>query len=190
MSEFGIKIKNIKAGTLYEYNLGVRDRLDYTDAMFNNSLFSNYIINKGLSVYKGESTRDIVCLEFDFGSKSYEEKVQQIETLIKKADEKSLERLNEILNTVHGNKDKFVKKSMEEIRDEYYQNGVSIDYVTRDKNGEIKRHKQFITKCSLERPQKPKSGNLSLLTKSIIKQHTNGSLWVWGTKWIKKGKNC
>ena len=78
MSEFGIKIKNIKAGTLYEYNLGVRDRLDYTDAMFNNSLFSNYIINKGLSVYKGESTRDIVCLEFDFGSKSYEEKVQQI----------------------------------------------------------------------------------------------------------------
>ena len=115
MSEFGIKIKNIKAGTLYEYNLGVRDRLDYTDAMFNNSLFSNYIINKGLSVYKGESTRDIVCLEFDFGSKSYEEKVQQIETLIEKADEKSLERLNEILNTVHENKDKFIKKNMEEI---------------------------------------------------------------------------
>ena len=112
MSEFGIKIKNIKAGTLYEYNLGVRDRLDYTDAMFNNSLFSNYIINKGLNVYKGESTRDIVCLEFDFGSKSYEEKVQQIETLIEKADEKSLERLNEILNTVHENKDKFIKKSM------------------------------------------------------------------------------
>lgn len=32
MSEFGLKIKNIKAGTLFGYNQGVRDRYDYTDA--------------------------------------------------------------------------------------------------------------------------------------------------------------
>lgn len=169
MSEFGIKIKNIKAGTLYEYNLGVRDRLDYTDAMFNNSLFSNYIINKGLSVYKGESTRDIVCLEFDFGSKSYEEKVQQIETLIEKADEKSLERLNEILNTVHKNKDKFVKKSMEEIRDEYYQNGVSIDYVTRDKNGAIKKTQTIYYKMLFRTPSKAKVGQSIFINEKYYK---------------------
>lgn len=169
MSEFGIKIKNIKAGTLYEYNLGVRDRLDYTDAMFNNSLFSNYIINKGLNVYKGESTRDIVCLEFDFGSKSYEEKVQQIETLIEKANEKSLERLNEILNTVHGNKDKFVKKSMEEIRDEYYQNGVSIDYVTRDKNGAIKKTQTIHYKMLFRTPSKAKVGQSIFINEKYYK---------------------
>lgn len=169
MSEFGIKIKNIKAGTLYEYNLGVRDRLDYTDAMFNNSLFSNYIINKGLSVYKGESTRDIVCLEFDFGSKSYEEKVQQIETLIEKANEKSLERLNEILNTVHENKDKFVKKSMEEIRDEYYQNGVSIDYVTRDKNGTIKKTQTIHYKMLFRTPSKAKVGQSIFINEKYYK---------------------
>lgn len=169
MSEFGIKIKNIKAGTLYEYNLGVRDRLDYTDAMFNNSLFSNYIINKGLNVYKGESTRDIVCLEFDFGSKSYEEKVQQIETLIKKANEKSLERLNEILNTVHENKDKFVKKSMEEIRDEYYQNGVSIDYVTRDKNGAIKKTQTIHYKMLFRTPSKAKVGQSIFINEKYYK---------------------
>lgn len=169
MSEFGIKIKNIKAGTLYEYNLGVRDRLDYTDAMFNNSLFSNYIINKGLNVYKGESTRDIVCLEFDFGSKSYEEKVQQIETLIEKANEKSLERLNEILNTVHENKDKFVKKSMEEIRDEYYQNGVSIDYVTRDKNGAIKKTQTIHYKILFRTPSKAKVGQSIFINEKYYK---------------------
>ena len=186
MSEFGIKIKNIKAGTLYEYNLGVRDRLDYTDAMFNNSLFSNYIINKGLSVYKGESTRDIVCLEFDFGSKSYEEKVQQIETLIEKADEKSLERLNEILETVHENKDKFIKKSMEEIRDEYYQNGVSIDYVTRDKNGEIKKTQTIHYKMLFRTPSKAKVGQSIFINEKYYRTAYEWLTMGLGNKMDKK----
>lgn len=186
MSEFGIKIKNIKAGTLYEYNLGVRDRLDYTDAMFNNSLFSNYIINKGLSVYKGESTRDIVCLEFDFGSKSYEEKVQQIETLIEKADEKSLERLNEILNTVHENKDKFIKKNMEEIRDEYYQNGVSIDYVTRDKNGVIKKTQTIHYKMLFRTPSKAKVGQSIFINEKYYKTAYEWLTMGLGNKMDKK----
>lgn len=186
MSEFGIKIKNIKAGTLYEYNLGVRDRLDYTDAMFNNSLFSNYIINKGLSVYKGESTRDIVCLEFDFGSKSYEEKVQQIETLIEKADEKSLERLNEILSTVHENKDKFIKKSMEEIRDEYYQNGVSIDYVTRDKNGAIKKTQTIHYKMLFRTPSKAKVGQSIFINEKYYRTAYEWLTMGLGNKMDKK----
>ena len=37
MSEFGIKIKNIEASTLYEYNTGVRDHYEYKDAMFTKS---------------------------------------------------------------------------------------------------------------------------------------------------------
>ena len=161
MSEFGIKIKNIKAGTLYEYNLGVRDRLDYTDAMFNNSLFSDFIISKGLNVYRGESTRDIICLEFDFGSKSYEEKVVQIQNLIDnsdKSDENLSKRLNEIMENVHRNKDKFIKKSMEEIRDEFYQNGVSVDYTTRDKNGKIKKTHTIHYIMLFRTPSKAKVG--------------------------------
>lgn len=50
MSEFGLKIKNIKAGTLFGYNQGVRDRYDYTDAMFSNSLFSDYIRANGSKI--------------------------------------------------------------------------------------------------------------------------------------------
>lgn len=65
MSEFGLKIKNIKAGTLFGYNQGVRNRYDYTEAMFSNSLFSDYIIQNGLNVWNDTSTRDIICLDFD-----------------------------------------------------------------------------------------------------------------------------
>ena len=78
MSEFGLKIKNIKAGTLFGYNQGVRNRYDYTEAMFSNSLFSDYIIQNGLNVWNDTSTRDIICLDFDFGSRSYEEEMDHL----------------------------------------------------------------------------------------------------------------
>ena len=39
MSEFGIKIKNIEAASIYEYKYGYRENLDSTDAMLVNSLF-------------------------------------------------------------------------------------------------------------------------------------------------------
>ena len=73
MGEFGLKIKNISAGMLYECNLGIRDYWTYFDAMLNNSLFYYYMLDHGLKTYKGDSTRDIICLKFDFGSKSYKE---------------------------------------------------------------------------------------------------------------------
>ncbi len=43
MSEFGIKIKKISAGILYDVNLGVRDSFPYKDAMLTNSLFLSFI---------------------------------------------------------------------------------------------------------------------------------------------------
>ena len=64
---------------LYDANLGIRDYFTYTDAMLNNSLFSFFLQKNGLNVYRGkkdiehsknESTRDIVCLDFDFGRRS------------------------------------------------------------------------------------------------------------------------
>ena len=38
LSEFGIKILNIEASTVFEHNNGVRERYDYKEAMFVNSL--------------------------------------------------------------------------------------------------------------------------------------------------------
>ena len=76
---------------LYDVNLGIRDYFTYTDAMLNNSLFSFYLQKNGLNVYRGkkdiensknESTRDIVCLDFDFGSRSYDEEFKRLSKLL------------------------------------------------------------------------------------------------------------
>ena len=42
-SEYGLKIRNIKAGSLYGYNLKVRDKYDYKKAMFTNNLLLYFL---------------------------------------------------------------------------------------------------------------------------------------------------
>ena len=137
MSEYGIKIKNIKAGTLYDVNCGVRDNLTYTDAMLNNSLFSIYLMKNGLNVYK-ESTRDVVCLDFDFGSRSYETEKNRLVEMYNSSTGKSKEKIKYVLNRVEENKDKYNEKTRDKIREEFYNNGVWIEYKTRNKDGTIK----------------------------------------------------
>ena len=96
MGKYGLKIKNFQAGSIYEYNLGVRDIYDYTDAMLPNSLFLDYLMTlKKFDAYVNPSekenddfkepkyTRDIVCIEFDYGSRSYEEEDSHINKLLK-----------------------------------------------------------------------------------------------------------
>ncbi|MGL5646378.1 MAG: hypothetical protein ACRDDY_00890, partial [Clostridium sp.] len=125
MSKNGLKIKTIKAGSLYGYNLGVRNTYESNDAVFNNSLFSIFLERNGLNSYKDISTRDIICLDFDYGSRSYEEELSRITETINKEkgkeviDEEKLNCLNLILESTKQNKDKFNKKSKEEIREEF-----------------------------------------------------------------------
>lgn len=130
ISEFGIKIKNISAGTLYDVNLGTRDYFSYTEAMLNNSLFSAFLIKNGLNVYKGESTRDIICLDFDFGTRSYEDEHKRIEQLYKNSDGELKERLKYTLEKVENNKDLYDEKKREQIRDKFYNEGVDVTYKT------------------------------------------------------------
>lgn len=72
MSEYGIKIRNYEASTVFEYNNGVREHYEYTDAMFANSLFNDFLQQNGLEKQGEEYTRDIICLEFNYGSRSYQ----------------------------------------------------------------------------------------------------------------------
>lgn len=113
-----VKIKNIKAGTLYGYNIGVRDYYDYKGAVLCNSLFLDFLMAHGLRVKHG-ATRDVVCLDFDFGSRSYEEELASING---KPNEEEL-RLR-----IEQNKDKYCKKSKDEIRELFYTEGVDIKY--------------------------------------------------------------
>lgn len=139
MGEFGLKIKNYKAGALYGYNLGVRDRYDYTEAMFNKSLFYYHMMDHGLDAYKDESTRDIICIDFGFGSRSYEEEMEHLRKMLAKAeDEETQSRLQYLIDRTKENKWKYSKKSKDEIREDFYVNGVPIEYKQVDrKTGEI-----------------------------------------------------
>lgn len=138
MSEYGIKIKNISAGMLYDVNLGTRDYFTYTDAMFNNSLFSFFLQKNGLNIYKGESTRDIICLDYEFGSRSYDNEHARLEKLFNDTDGDSKERIKQALQKVEDRKDLYNEKSRDEIREYFYENGVDVTYKRKRRDGTIK----------------------------------------------------
>lgn len=153
MSEFGIRIKNIEAATLFAYNLGVRESYQYVEAMLPNSLLNDFLLEHGLEVRGGESTRDIICLEFNYGSRSYAQEMDHLRLttlearaeheaailrgdayLIRKSMGKRL-KLNELVETAYQKKDLFREYSKEELRRVYYNEGCDVHYYTHDKDG-------------------------------------------------------
>lgn len=181
LSKYGLKIKNYSCGILYEYNLGVRDNLTYTNAMFTNNLLSYYLVENGMKVSKDGRTRDIICINFDFGAKSYEETRQKIvrslEVRLDEVDndeeDERVQLLRQILERVDNNKDKYVKKSKEDIRTEFYKNGVDVEYVTRDKNGEVKKREVIHYKMLYRSTGKAKLGSCMFISKRLYKKAHN-----------------
>ena len=107
MSEYGIKIKNIQAASIYEYTYGFRNRLDMTNAMLVNSLFLDYLLdNKLIRLWNEESTRDIICLQFDYGTKDYATTMRKLNGL------SFTEYIDQLKKNVEANKDKCIKISI------------------------------------------------------------------------------
>lgn len=177
MSKYGLKIKNIEAGSLYSYNLGARNNFDYTDAMFTNSLFSDFIIQNGLNVWKGESTRDIICIEFNYGSRSQEEEIKHLNKLISETNKnedlseevknKKLIRLNELKTFAETNRDKFDKKSAQQIRDIFYTQGTKVKYLTHNKKGEVIKEEVIYYKMLYRTPGKAKKGSCMFINEKL-----------------------
>lgn len=177
MSEYGLKIKNFEAGSLYSYNLGVRNNYDYTNAMFTNSLFSDFLIQNGLNVWHGKSTRDIICIEFNYGSRSYDEEVKHIQKLKKELlasediseEEKArrLAKLDEIMQFTNDNQDKFDKKSNEQIRDIFYTQGVDIKYIAKNKQGVVTHEEVIHYKMLYRTPGKAKKGSCMFINEEL-----------------------
>lgn len=174
-SEYGLKIRNIKAGSLYGYNLKVRDKYDYKKAMFTNNLLLYYLKENGLKVDKGW-TKDIIGINFDYGSRSYEEEKEHLEKLIKNEDDKyteeNLEYFKSLLENVELNKEKFDKKSEDEIRKIFYPNGVEVEYLSYKKDGSIKKsekiHYQFLYRST----GKAKNGSCIFICDRLHKKAT------------------
>ena len=188
MSEFGVKIKNIEASTLYEYNNGVRDHYDYKEAMFTNSLFSDYLKDNGLKVWKEESTRDIICLEFNFGSRSYEEEIAHLKKVAIKArmeyklaksygyksqivkKKNKRQKLSRLFKEANQNKNKYQKHSKEEIRNIFYNDGINVEYITRKKNGDVIKRENIHYKMLYRSTGKAKKGSCMFICDRLYKK--------------------
>lgn len=177
MSKYGLKIKNIEAGSLYGYNLGVRDNYDSTNAMLTNSLFSDFIKSHGLNIWKEESTRDIICIEFNYGSRSYEEEIKHLnknikktkddENLTKEKKDQKIKYFDELKKRAEDNQDKFDKKSAQQIRDIFYTQGVEVEYLTRNKKGEIIKSEKIKYKMLYRTPGKAKKGSCMFINEEL-----------------------
>ena len=129
--------------------------------MLVNSLFLDFLKENGLSVHKEDSTRDVICLEFNFGTRSYDEEKNHLYTHASKAvdeynkavaeNDKYLiektkakrEKYNELIENATKNKDVYKKYSKEDVRTYYYENGVDITYISRRGNKETIHYKML-----------------------------------------------
>lgn len=175
LSKYGLKIKNFSCGVLYEYNLGVREHLTYTNAMFTNNLLSYYLVDNGLRVSKDGRTRDIIGINFDFGAKSYAETKKRVERSIEmeKSQNNDPDRLDVLYNLkeyVELHKELYNKKSKENIREEFYRNGVDITYTTTNKHGEIIKTEKIHYKMLYRSTGKAKAGSCMFISERLYKK--------------------
>lgn len=160
---YGLRIKNIEAATLYECNNGARESFKYTNAMLTNSLFLDFLLANGLKIWKGTMTRDIIGMDFNQGSRSLEEELKHLEEVKKKYinldKPDSVEKIEQLIIHAKSNPENFVKKTKEQIREDFYQNGVAVTYITRKKNGEIKKTETIRYKMLFRSTGKAKKGS-------------------------------
>ena len=165
---------------LYDVNLGTRDYFTYTDAMLNNSLFSEFLKRNGLNVYrkkqdqefsKDESTRDIVCLDFDFGSRSYDEEFKRLTKLLDgDLPDESRERIENAIKKVESRKELYSEKKRGEIRDLFYNDGVDITYKTKNKDGSLKKQQTIHYEMLFRTSAKAKLGQVIFINSKLYKK--------------------
>lgn len=188
MSDYGIKILNYMAGSIWGVSQGTRYAYDTTPAMLTNSLFLDFMRENGLKIYKGVSTRDIICIDFQYGSRTFKEEIRHLKELAAKArleykvakgqghqgqigkaykKRKNIERM---YRQALENEGKYVKKTKEELRIEYYTNGVDIKYPKYNKKTKQWDY-EVISYVPLYRtPGKAKKGSCMFVRKSLYKK--------------------
>lgn len=181
MSEFGFKIQNIEASTLFEYNAGLKEHYEYKEAMFANSLFKEYLEQNGLQLYKDDFTRDIICLEFNYSTKSFQQEMQHLIKLAKStrmelrkakikrepnsihALQNKLDKIVHLLYETKKNRWNYVPLSKEELRKKFYKDGVDIKYISKNRKGEIKKIEKIHYKMLYRSTGKAKKALVYLL---------------------------
>lgn len=184
MSEYGVKIKNIEASTLYMYNKGLRNQYASKDAMLSNSLLLDFLLENGLNVKNG-CTRDVICLEFNFGTRTFEEEIAHLEKTAERAKieykiakggvnkskiESKANKRKCIANCIQFAKEheeEYKKISKEELREIMYCDGVTIEYVGYKKNGDVKNRETIHYKMLYRSTGKAKKGSVTFIREEL-----------------------
>lgn len=188
MSEYGIKILNYMAGSIWGVSQGTRYAYDTTPAMLTNSLFLDYMKENGLKIYKGVSTRDIICIDFQYGSRTFKDEIKHLKDLAAKARleykkakgqghqsqinkaYKKRKSIETMYQQALANENKFVKKTKEELRIDYYTNGVEIKYPKYNKKTKEYDFETINYKMLYRSPGKAKKGSCIFIRKSLYKK--------------------
>ena len=159
--------------------------------MFTNSLFCDFLKENGMKVWNDESTRDIICLEFNFGSRSYDKELTHLRKIASGArkefrvanirgDKYLMDKIQNkrnkitgLLDIAHDNKYKYHALTNEELRDLYYNNGVDVEYITRDRNGNIKKRETIHYKMLFRSTGKAKKGTCMFIRDKLYKKARN-----------------
>ena len=177
MSEFGVRIKNIEAASIYEYQNGFREKLDQTDAMLVNSLFLDFLLENGLNLYNEDFTKDVICIQFNYKTKDYNEMIKLIDSQINKYDDKKFhDILNNRKENIEKNKEKCISISKNDLRIKYYVEGVDITYKVYSKKSkkEIIEKKETIKYKMLYRtPGKAKKGTCMFIREELYEKAHN-----------------
>lgn len=128
MLTYGVKINNYQAGSVMAAELGVRQQYDYKSAMLTNSLFTDFLLANGLNVYKETSTRDIIGVDFNYGTRSFGEEMKRLRRTYDGCAEDKKEFVAQLMAQAQANEHKFRKLSADEIRTIFYRDGVTIHY--------------------------------------------------------------
>lgn len=159
--------------------------------MFINSLFSDYLKEIGLKAWENESTRDIICLEFNFGSRSYLQEVNHLRKIAKNAykeyriakirgdkylTDKALnkrKKISSLLSVAYKNKEKYKHMTNEDLRKLIYNKGIDVKYVTRDRNGIVKNEEIIHYKMLYRSTGKAKKGTCMFIVDRLYKKARN-----------------
>lgn len=168
MSQYGLRILNLESASVYEYMNGFRGRLDSTKAMLVNSLFLDYLLDNDLLNIQGDFTRSIICLQFSYGTKNYDDTKKRIEDTLEKNPQLK-NNFEEILKNLEEHKDKCVRLSKEDLRVKYYTEGVTITYkqYSRDGHELVNRRNTIHYKMLYRTPGKAKKGTCMFIDERI-----------------------
>ena len=163
MSKYGVKIKNFQAASVYEYYYGFRDQLDYENAMLTNSLFKDFLEENGLKC-RGGYTKDLICLEFGYGTKDYAETKKKLEGIKAKSENPyTVSKMEELLKNLEEKKEHCVRINKDQLRILFYTEGVTVKYKTYDKAGNYLGTEDIHYQMLYRTPGKAKKGTIMFI---------------------------